>query len=122
LDSTMDLLKKIMSTHQIDQDNVRKAMMELQEVFVVVQGVVHVKQVHGEHGRFHGVAQEGHVTHQIDHYNVRNVLMEIQEVVGVVHYEVHVLHVQGEHEQLHGAAYEDHVTHQIDQCEILNHF
>jgi hypothetical protein len=84
-------------THQIDQDEVRNNMMELQDVVGAVQGEVDVQHVQEELGLLHGVAQESHVTHQIDQDNVRNAMMELQEVFGVVQGEVHVQHVQGEH-------------------------
>jgi hypothetical protein len=40
-------------TNQIDQDEVRNAMMQLQENFGVVHGEVHVQHVQGEHGQLH---------------------------------------------------------------------
>jgi DNA-binding TFAR19-related protein (PDSD5 family) len=57
--------------HQIDQDEVRNAMMQLQADVGVVQGEVHVQHVQGEHEQLQGVAQEGHVTHQIDQDEVK---------------------------------------------------
>jgi hypothetical protein len=38
-------------THQVDQEKVRNAMMELQEVVRVGQGEVHVQHVQDEHGQ-----------------------------------------------------------------------
>jgi hypothetical protein len=44
-------------THQIDEDEVRNAMMVLQEVVGVVQGEVRVHHFQGEHGQLHEAAQ-----------------------------------------------------------------
>jgi hypothetical protein len=59
-------------THQIDQDDVKSAMIEPKQVVGVVQGEIHVQHVQGEHGQLHGAAQESHVTNQIDQDEVRN--------------------------------------------------
>jgi hypothetical protein len=52
--------------HQTDQDDIIKAMIELQEVVRVVQVEVDVQHVQEEHGQLHRAAQEGLETHQID--------------------------------------------------------